>query len=69
MRTNIDLDENLLKEAMEVSNISTKKEVVNEGLKEIINRHRITSLKELQGKVVWEGDLDKMRTYDKWDRD
>lgn len=69
MRTNIDLDEDLLREAMKLSKISTKKEVVNAGLQEIINLHRVASLKELQGKVKWVGNLEKMRTYDKWHRD
>ena len=69
MRTNIDLDEDLLKEAMKLSKITTKKEVVNAGLQEIVNQHRILSLKDLQGKVKWVGNLEKMRTYDKWDRD
>ncbi len=68
MRTNIDLNEDLLKEAMKLSKIQTKKDVVNAGLQEIINLHRRESLKSLQGKVKWVGNLEKMRTYDKWDR-
>lgn len=68
MRTNIDIDDKLLKEAMKVTKLTTKKDVVNAGLLEIINAHRRQSFKDLQGKVTWIGDLDKMRTYDKWNR-
>ena len=68
MRTNIDIDDKLLKEAMKVTKLTTKKDVVNAGLLEIINAYRRQSFKDLQGKVTWIGDLDKMRTYDKWNR-
>ncbi len=67
MRTNIDIDDKLLKEAMKVTNISVKKDLVNTALKEMLQIRRVEKFKQLQGKNVWVGDLEKMRTYDKWE--
>jgi Arc/MetJ family transcription regulator len=59
MRTNIDIDDALLKEAMEVTALSTKKAVVEEGLRKLVTIHRQRkALAELKGR---EGDLDEMR--------
>lgn len=67
MRTNIDIDDKLLKEAMKFTKLSTKKEVVNFALDEVVKSHKRKLLLSLQGKVKWEGNLDEMRTYDKWE--
>ncbi len=69
MRTNIDIDEKLMNEAMKWSNLKSKKEIVNSALAELIKFYKRQSMKNLQGKVEWIGDLDKMRTYDKWEGD
>ncbi len=69
MRTNIDIDDALMEEAMKWSNLKSKKEIVNYALSELIKFHKRQSMKTLQGKVEWIGDLDKMRTYDKWNGD
>ncbi|MEO6637739.1 MAG: type II toxin-antitoxin system VapB family antitoxin [Ginsengibacter sp.] len=69
MRTNIDIDDKLMDEAMKLSNLKSKKEIVNYALSELIKFHKRQSMKTLQGKVEWIGDLDKMRTYDKWNGD
>ena len=61
MRTNIDLDDNLVKEAMELTSIKTKKEVVSLALKELISMYKRKSLLHYRGKFKWEGDLDVMR--------
>lgn len=65
MRTNIDIDDKLLKEALKYSKLSTKKEVVNYVLDEYIKLQKRKLLLTLRGKVKWEGNLDEMRTYDK----
>jgi Arc/MetJ family transcription regulator len=67
MRTNIDIDDKLLKEAMKETKISVKKDLVNTALKEMLHKRRVEKFKQLQGKVIWVGDLNKMRTYDKWE--
>lgn len=60
-RTNIDLDDRILKEAGKLTHMKTKKEVVNYALEELVKRLRRKKILELEGKVKWEGDLDEMR--------
>lgn len=61
MRTNIDIDEELLGEAMELSGLTTKKAVVEEALKAIVaERRRRKALDDMWG-LGWEGDLEEMR--------
>ncbi len=67
MRTNIDIDDKLLAEAMKATKISVKKDLINTALKEMLQKRRIEKFKQLQGKKIWTGDLEKMRTYDKWE--
>jgi Arc/MetJ family transcription regulator len=62
MRTNIEIDENLMEEAMKASGFSTKKATVEEGLRLIVRLKKQERIKEYRGKLKWEGDLDKMRT-------
>ena len=61
LRTNIELDEKLVKEAMKLTNKKTKKELVNYALKELVSKIKRKRLLELEGKVEWTGDLAKMR--------
>ena len=67
MRTNIDIDDKILGEVMKISNLTTKKDAVNFALNEVVKFHKRQLLISLQGKVKWEGNLDEMRTYDKWE--
>jgi Arc/MetJ family transcription regulator len=61
VRTNIDIDEKLIQEAMALSGEKTKKSVVEEGLRRLIRLERQKkSLEQLRG-IGWEGDLEKMR--------
>jgi Arc/MetJ family transcription regulator len=62
VRTNIDIDDDLLAEAMRAAGTTTKKATVEAGLAELIRRHRIRQVRELRGDVDWEGDLDEMRS-------
>ncbi len=66
MRTNIDIDDDLMKEAIKLTKLKSKKEVVNKALQEIIKTEKINQLRSLRGKINWEGNLEEMRTYDKW---
>lgn len=61
MRTNIEIDEDLIAEAMKVSGHKTKRATVEEGLKLIIQLNKQSKIKKLRGKLTWEGDLEKMR--------
>jgi Arc/MetJ family transcription regulator len=61
MRTNIDIDDDLLSQAMTASGLSTKRATVEEGLRLLLRVHRqAKALAELKG-LGWEGDLDEMR--------
>ncbi len=62
MRTNIIIDDDLMKEALEVSGIKTKKEAVEEGLKLLIIQQKQNAIRNFRGKLSWEGNLDMMRT-------
>lgn len=60
-RTNIELDEKVLKEAMELTKMKTKKEVVNFAVSELVKRLKRKKILELEGKIQWEGNLDEIR--------
>ncbi|PZQ17198.1 MAG: DUF2191 domain-containing protein [Ancylobacter novellus] len=61
MRTNIDIDEALLKEAMEATGLKTKKAAVEDALnKVVLEARRRRALDELAG-IGWDGDLEQMR--------
>lgn len=62
MRTTIEIDENLMEEAMKASGSSTKKATVEEGLRLIVRLKKQERIKEYRGKLKWEGNLAKMRT-------
>ncbi len=61
MRTNIIIDDDLMKEAMALSNIKTKKAVVELSLKLLVQIKKQEQLKSLRGKLKWNGDLEAMR--------
>ena len=61
MRTNIDIDDQLIAEAMRLGELKTKREAVNEALRMYVRIKRQADIRELVGKVRWEGDLKKMR--------
>jgi len=61
IRTNIELDEKLVDEAMKLTHKKTKKELVNYALEELVTRFKRKKVLELEGKVEWTGSLDEMR--------
>jgi len=61
MRTTIDIPEDLMKEAMKVTNSSTKTELIKTALKNIIQKNKIKSLKNYKGKIDLSIDLDVVR--------
>ena len=62
MRTNIDINDELLQLAMEVSQLKTKKAAVELALREYINMTRRQNLASMFGQVIWDSDLNQMRT-------
>ncbi len=61
MRTNIVIDDELMNEAMTLSQIKTKKAVVEMGLKLLVQIKKQEKIKSLRGKLKWDGDLNAMR--------
>ncbi len=61
MRTNIDIDDRLMREAMRRSGVRTKRAAVEAGLRLLAETHAQGSIRRLRGKVVWEGDLHQSR--------
>ena len=61
MRTNIDIDDRLMREAMRRSGASTKKATVDAALQLFVATLSQTSIRRLKGKVKWEGDLNQSR--------
>lgn len=61
MRTNIVIDDKLMAEALKASGARTKREAVELGLKTLLQLNRQAELRQLRGKVPWEGDLEAMR--------
>ena len=61
MRTNIVIDNSLMQRAMKATGFSTKKAVVEEGLRLLIKVKGQKGIRRLRGKIEWEGDLGAMR--------
>lgn len=61
MRTNIELNDTLVKLAKKLTGLKTKKAVVEEGLRMLIRMYRQRDVRELRGKLEWEGDLNELR--------
>jgi Arc/MetJ family transcription regulator len=61
MRTNIDIDDRLMRQAMQYSQAGTKKATVEAALKLLIDTHAQVAIRRLRGKVKWEGDLSQSR--------
>jgi len=61
VRTNIDIDDRLLSEAMRVSGCRTKRATVEEGLRLLARKKAYRSILALRGKIHWEGDADALR--------
>ena len=61
MRTNIVIDDTLMREALHASGYKTKKETVEEALKLLITLKKQARTRNFRGKLFWDDDLEKMR--------
>jgi Arc/MetJ family transcription regulator len=61
MRTNIEIDDRLMREALRLTGVRTKREAVDLALRELVARHRQLGVLKLRGRVHWVGDLDTTR--------
>lgn len=62
MRTNIVIDEKLMKETLRLTGLKTKREAVELGLRTIVRLRKQQKIRRFRGKLPWQGDLDAMRT-------
>lgn len=65
MRTNVEIDDDLMNKALKVSHLKTKKAAVEEGLKLLVQRKKQENIKNLRGRLHWKGDLEDMRSDEK----
>jgi len=61
MRTNIELNDELLQSAARFTESKTKKGIVEEALRFYVQVKQQTGIRRLRGKLHWEGDLDELR--------
>jgi Arc/MetJ family transcription regulator len=61
MRTNIEIDDELIQKALRVSGLKTKRAVVEAGLRMLLRLKRQEDILRLVGKVHWEANLDESR--------
>jgi Arc/MetJ family transcription regulator len=61
MRTNIVIDEKLMKETLRLTGLKTKREAVELGLRTIVRLRKQQEIRRFRGKLAWQGDLDAMR--------
>ena len=59
--TNIEIDENLIKECIKTTGIKTRKSLIDHALRELLRHENQFRILELKGKVEWEGNLDEWR--------
>ena len=61
MRTNIEINDGLMAEAMKAGGFKTKRATVEEGLRLLVQTRLQGRIRKLRGKLRWEGSLDEMR--------
>jgi Arc/MetJ family transcription regulator len=68
-RTNVVLDDELVREAMELTGIATKRALLEEALRKLIRLKKQERILDLYGTIDWEGDLAEMRKGRSFDAD
>jgi len=61
MRTNIEIDDGLMREAMRSSGKRTKRAAVEAGLRLLVQTRAQAKIRRLRGKIRWQGDLEASR--------
>ena len=61
MRTNIVIDDKLMRDTLRATGLMTKREAVEEGLRTLLRLKRQAEIRRFRGKLDWQGDLDAMR--------
>ncbi len=61
MRTNIVIDDKLMREALAATGLKTKREAVEMGLRALVRYSKQAEIRQFRGKLQWQGDLEAMR--------
>jgi Arc/MetJ family transcription regulator len=61
MRTNVVINDDLMKSALKESGLKTKKDAIEEGLKLLVQVNGQKKIKKFRGKLKWSGNLEEMR--------
>jgi Arc/MetJ family transcription regulator len=65
MRTSIEIDDKLLREAMKSANLRSKRATIEEGLRVLVRHSKqVAAIRSLRGTVDWQGDLDAWRRHE-----
>jgi Arc/MetJ family transcription regulator len=60
-RTSVDVDDDLMRRALRTGNGRTRRAVVEAGLRMLVQIHAQTGIRQLKGKIRWDGNLRKSR--------
>lgn len=61
MRTNIVIEDRLMRDTLRATGLKTKREAVELGLRTLLHLRKQAAIRRFRGKLVWQGDLDAMR--------
>ena len=61
MRTNIVIDDQLMRDAMQASGARTKREAVELGLRTLVRLDQQKQIRRFRGQLPWDGDLEAQR--------
>jgi Arc/MetJ family transcription regulator len=61
MRTNIEINDKLMKDTLKITGLKTKREAVELALQTLLKLEKQAGFRKLRGKIDWQGDLEEMR--------
>ena len=61
MRTNVEINDKLMKKAQKLSNIKTKREVIEKALEQYVKALQRKDMLNIRGNIDWDGNLEEMR--------
>jgi Arc/MetJ family transcription regulator len=62
MRTNVVIDDKLMRDTLRVTGLKTKREAVDQALRTLLRLRRQAEIRRFRGKLDWQGDLDATRS-------
>jgi Arc/MetJ family transcription regulator len=62
VRTNIVIDDDLIRDVLRATGMKTKRAAVEEGLRTLLRLKRQEEIRKFRGKLSWSGDLERKRT-------